>query len=132
MNILKLLDRLSDDSFFTRQASRSETLSDISAFGKKAAVAALPLGLAGLMSTSAKAETLTFDDPITAKKDALTDALQLALVLEYLEDEYYRVGLNSGTLIPTADRTVFMQISNHEAANVAFFRTGRASCGERG
>lgn len=129
MNILKLLDRLSDDSFFTRQTSRSETLSDISAFGKKAAVAALPLGLAGLMSTSAKAETLTFDDPITAKKDALTDALQLALVLEYLEDEYYRVGLNSGTLIPTADRTVFMQISKHEAAHVAFLKTTLTSLG---
>ncbi|MCX8525161.1 ferritin-like domain-containing protein [Chryseobacterium formosus] len=130
MNILKLLDKLSDDSFFTRQTSRSETFSDISAFGKKAAVAALPLGLAGLMSTNAKAETLTVNnDPITAKT-VLTDALQLALTLEYLEDEYYRIGLNAGTLIPTADRTVFMQISKHEAAHVAFLKATLTSLGE--
>lgn len=129
MNILKLLDRLSDDAFFTRQTSRSETLSDLSAFGKKTAAAALPLGLAGLMSTSAKAETLNDNDPIVAKKDALTDALQLALTLEYLEDEYYRMGLNAGTLIPTADRTVFMQISKHEAAHVAFLKSTLTSLG---
>lgn len=129
MNILKLLDRLSDDSFFTRQTSRSETLSDISAFGKKAAVAAVPLGLAGLMTTSVKAQTATDNVPGNAMKNALTDALQLALTLEYLEDEYYKLGLNAGTLIPTADRTVFMQISKHEAAHVAFLKTTLTSLG---
>lgn len=130
MNILKLLDKLSDDSFFTRQTSRSGSLSDISAFGKKAAVAALPLGLAGLMTTTAKAETFNDNVPGTAMKSALTDALQLALTLEYLEDEYYRIGLNTGTLIPTADRTVFMQISKHEAAHVAFLKATLTSLGE--
>lgn len=129
MNILKLLDRLSDDSFFTRQTSRSETLSDISAFGKKAAVSAVPLGLAGLMTTSVKAQTATGNVPGNAMKNALTDALQLALTLEYLEDEYYKLGLNAGTLIPTADRTVFMQISKHEAAHVAFLKTTLTSLG---
>lgn len=127
MNILKLLDRLSDDSFFTKQTSRSATLSDISAFGKKTAAAALPLGLVGLMATSAKAETL--NGPQNTMKNALTDALQLALTLEYLEDEYYREGLNAGTLIPTADRTVFMQISKHEAAHVAFLKSTLTSLG---
>ncbi|MFL9834526.1 ferritin-like domain-containing protein [Chryseobacterium terrae] len=130
MNILKLLDRLSDDSFFTKQTSRSGTLSDISAFGKKAAVAALPLGLAGLMTTNAKAETLNDNVPGETMKSALTDALQLALTLEYLEDEYYRMGLNAGTLIPTADRTVFMQISKHETAHVAFLKSTLTSLGE--
>lgn len=130
MNILKLLDRLSDDSFFTRITSRGETISDLSSFGKKAAVAALPLG-AALMSSNAKAETSTDNDnePIIAMKNALTDALQLALTLEYLEDEYYRIGLTTGTLIPTADRTVFMQISKHEAAHVAFLKSTLTSLG---
>ncbi|MFY1045103.1 ferritin-like domain-containing protein [Chryseobacterium sp. GP-SGM7] len=132
MNILKLLDKLSDDSFFTRQTSRSETLSDITAFGKKAAVAALPLGLAGLMSTNAKAETLTVNNDPIAAKSALTDALQLALTLEYLEDEYYRLGLNAlaGNLIPASDKAVFMQISKHEAAHVSFLKATLTSLGE--
>lgn len=57
MNILRLLDKLSHDKFFTTEASRLETLTNISLFGKKAAVAAVPLGLGTLMATPAKAET---------------------------------------------------------------------------
>ncbi|SDR09888.1 Ferritin-like domain-containing protein [Chryseobacterium soldanellicola] len=129
MNILKLLDRLSNDKFFTTEASRLETLTNIKDFGTKAAVAAVPLGLGSLMSTSAKAETLPPTGPGNTYKSALTDALQLALTLEYLEDEYYRMGLNTAGLIPNADKTVFMQISKHETAHVAFLKSTLTSLG---
>jgi hypothetical protein len=129
MNILKLLDKLSNDKFFTTESSRLETLTNIKDFGTKAAVAAVPLGLGSLMSTSAKAETLTPTGPGNTYKSALTDALQLALVLEYLEDEYYRIGLNTASLIPNADKTVFMQISKHETAHVAFLKSTLTSLG---
>lgn len=127
MNILKILDKLSDDKFFTGEASRLQTLTDIANFGKKAAVASVPLGLGVLMSTPAKAETTSTS--AVAFKTPLTDALQLALTLEYLEDEYYRMGLAKAGLIPTADRTVFSQISKHETAHVAFLRTALTSLG---
>ncbi|WPO81023.1 ferritin-like domain-containing protein [Chryseobacterium sp. JJR-5R] len=132
MNILKLLDRLSDDKFFTTEASRLETLSQISQFGKKAAVASIPLGLGALMTTSAKAQTTatTATVPGNAGKSALTDALQLALVLEYLEDEYYTKGLSTAGLIPSTDRPVFMQISKHESAHVAFLKSTLTSLGQ--
>ena len=114
MNILKLLDKLSDDKFFTKEASRLETISNLTSFGKKVAVAAVPLGLGAMMTTSVRAETTSNTTASSAVlKDALTDALQLALVLEYLEDEYYRMGLSKANLIPSADRTVFTQISKH-------------------
>ncbi|MCS3869916.1 rubrerythrin [Chryseobacterium ginsenosidimutans] len=129
MNILKLLDKLSDDKFFTTEATRLETLSNISAFGKKAAVAAIPLGLGALMTTPAKAETVDNVNGGPLFKTALTDALQLALVLEYLENEYYATGLAAGTLIPTADRVVFMQIAKHEAAHVVFLKNTLTSLG---
>jgi hypothetical protein len=45
------------------------------------------------------------------------------LVLEYLENEYYSIGLSTPGLIPNGDRTVFMQISKHESAHVAFKST---------
>jgi hypothetical protein len=93
MNILKLLDKLSDDKFFTTETSRLETLTNISSFGKKAAIAAVPFGLGALMTTPAKAETTDTTKNATFFKSALTDALQLALVLEYLENEYYALGL---------------------------------------
>lgn len=129
MNILKLLDKFSDDKFFTTEASRLETLTNISTFGKKAAIASVPLGLGLAMSTPAKAETQHVAVPGSFFKSALTDALQLALTLEYLENEYYAIGLSTASLIPNADRTVFMQISKHESAHVGFLKSTLTSLG---
>lgn len=130
MNLLKILDKLSDDKFFTTEASRLETITNMSTFGKKAATAAVPLGLGVLMSTPAKAETgNTFVSGNAYKKSSLTDALQLALVLEYLESEYYTEGLAKVGLIPNADRTVFMQIAKHESAHVTFLKSTLTSLG---
>lgn len=125
MNILRLLDKLSHDKFFTTEASRLETITNISLFGKKAAVAAVPLGLGTLMAAE------TADKPLTgtALKSTLTDALQLALILEYLENEYYAIGLSTAGLIPNADRPVFMQISKHESAHVGFLKSTLTSLG---
>ena len=54
---------------------------------------------------------------------AAVAVLQYALTLEYLEDEYYRLGLAASGLIPTTDRTIMSQISKHEAAHVALLKT---------
>lgn len=123
MNILKILDKLSSDKFL-KETSRVETLSTISSFGKKAAMAAIPAGSV-LMSNSAKAEIKKTNETMVAAefKNALTDALQLALTLEYLEDDYYKMGLAVATLIPAADKAVFMQISKHETSHVNFLKT---------
>ena len=129
MNLLNILDKLSDDQFFTKMTSRNEGLSDIANFGRKAAVASIPLGLGSFMATSAKAETTTTVASALSPASALTDALQLALVLEYLEDEYYRVGLATNGLIPSVDRVVFQQISKHETAHVAFLKAAISSLG---
>lgn len=125
MNILKILDKLSDDKFFSAETSRLDALTNITNFSTKAAIATIPLGLGTLLSAPATATTA-----YTARAGALTDALQLALILEYLEDEYYRMGLAAGGLIPSTDRTVFMQISKHETAHVSFLKATLTSLGE--
>jgi hypothetical protein len=48
--------------------------------------------------------------------------LNYALTLEYLEDDFYRLGLAAANLVPAADRTVITQISKHEAAHVALLK----------
>ncbi|MBC3787096.1 ferritin-like domain-containing protein [Spirosoma utsteinense] len=53
---------------------------------------------------------------------AAVGVLNYALTLEYLEDEYYRLGLAASGLIPTTDRTIMTQISKHEAAHVALLK----------
>ncbi|MBF8458067.1 ferritin-like domain-containing protein [Kaistella sp. G5-32] len=128
MNLLTILDKLSDDKFFSTETSRLGSLSQFSAFGKKAALAAIPLGLGSFMATSAKAETT--QEMGFAAASALTGALQLALTLEYLEDEYYRTGINTAGLIPAGDKVVFQQISKHETAHVAFLKSALTSLGE--
>lgn len=129
MNLLNILDKLSDDKFFTTETSRSGTLSQISNFGKKAAIAGIPLGLGSLMATSAKAETTTSSATALAPASVLSDALQLALTLEYLEDEYYARGIAASGLIPAGDRVVFQQIGKHETAHVAFLKAAITGLG---
>lgn len=124
MNILKLLDTIADQNIFSKTSTRSEALSEIGAFSKKAAAVALPLGLGTILSGNAKANTASVQSTNSvAAKSMLTDALQLALKLEYLEDDYYTQGLSMAGLIPAGDRIIFQQIVKHESAHVAFLKT---------
>lgn len=53
----------------------------------------------------------------------IVDVLNFALTLEYLEDEFYRTALNSGSLIPRNTQDIFGQISKHETAHVALLKS---------
>ena len=57
-----------------------------------------------------------------AQSTGVVAALNFALTLEYLEDEFYRLGLGTSGLIPAADRAIMTQISKHEIAHVALLR----------
>lgn len=46
------------------------------------------------------------------------DVLQFALLLEYLESDFYQRGMNATLLIPASDRTLFSTISTHETTHV--------------
>lgn len=48
--------------------------------------------------------------------------LQFALTLEYLEAEFYTLGMDAPGLIPAADRQIFATIRDHEIAHVEFLR----------
>jgi len=49
---------------------------------------------------------------------ATIDALQFALLLEYLESDFYTRGLAASNLIPATDRTVFNNLSAQETAHI--------------
>lgn len=121
MNILKFLESFANEDLMQSKGSRRDSFGQFSQLGKKLALAAVPFGLASL-STSAYAADIspTPSTPI--------GALQLALVLEYLEKEFYQMALDSG-VIPASenagrDLKVFQQISKHETSHVSFLISG--------
>lgn len=119
MNILKFLEPFTNENLMNGKASRRDSFNLFGHLGKNAALAAVPFGIAALTSSKA------FAADINPTPSTPIGALQLALVLEYLEKEFYIMGLASG-VIPTGgrDEKVFMQISAHETDHVSFLIAG--------
>ena len=85
------------------------------------------LAKSGKMAGALAIASVPFAFALTAKRASaqaggltqdIIDVLNFALTLEYLEDEFYRQGLDSG-IIASADLPIFQTIRAHEAAHVA-------------
>jgi len=109
-NILSDIEK-TDPEVFERLSPRRTVLKS---FGAKVAVAALPLAIASLFR-KAYGKTTT----------AVTDALNNALELEYMEFNFYHIANNITTvgLIPTADQPGFLTIEAHEKGHINFLKT---------
>ncbi len=122
MNILKFIESFTNENFMQSTGSRRDSFGQFKQLGKDFALASIPMGLLSMTSQTSTAATNTSaaETPITA--------LQLALKLEYLENEFYQLGLSSGVIPAGAnsgrDLKVFQQIAQHEASHVQFLITG--------
>lgn len=109
MNDHAILDPL-DPELTERPVSRRAALLRTGRMAGAAAVASMPVAF-GLMARRAFAQTGGLPEDIIA-------VLNFALTLEYLEDEFYGLGLDSG-IIPATDLPMFQTIRGHEAAHVS-------------
>jgi len=120
MNLIKIIDQLNLDNIdqeeFLKPAMRSELFKKAKDFSLKVALASVPFALAN-MPRVLKA----------ASMDVNTDVLNFALTLEYLEDEFYKMGLAAPSLIPDTDKIIMQTISKHESQHVKFLQTALAS-----
>lgn len=113
MNLQNILHQIekADPEVYERVSMRRDV---IRKWSKAFTLTAMPLALGSLFKTAYGRGT-----------DTVTDVLNFALTLEYLEAEFYTTGLAAPTLgIPTTgiDRLALQSISNDETAHVNFLK----------
>ena len=101
MNILKIIAEIDKTHNGSELMSRKDMFKHASSFGKKAALVALPLTVSGI-----------FNKSYGKTKESVAEVLNYALKLEYLEDEFYKMGLAATGLIPAERKAIFDQITS--------------------
>lgn len=119
MNLNQLLNILDlnnvDQDEVKTVAERRGFIKKAGDFSLKAALATVPLAM-------------TFMPKIArAQSSSIVGTLNFALLLEYLERDFYKMGLDASGLIPSSDRAIFSQIHKHEAAHVEFLKSALGS-----
>jgi hypothetical protein len=120
MNIFNLIESL-DSKQTTREdltalANRRDIFRKLGDFGKKLALGTLSVGAVTAASTHK-----------AMAADSASDILNFALLLEYLEAEFYVKGLDAGIIPSGTPEQVFMQISKHETQHVEFLKKALGS-----
>lgn len=118
MNIFKIIKDIEkvDSEVYDRLSSRRQAFSSFGSFGKKVALAAVPIAM-GTMFKKAYGQS----------GSSIADVLNYALTLEYLEAEFYQLGLDASGAIASENRAFFEDVRDHEVAHVAFLRTALQS-----
>lgn len=116
MNLFNIVEEIEkvDPEFNERVSPRRDAIKNITSFGSKVAVAALPFALGGLFK---KAYAAT-----PAAAASVTDVLNYALTLEYLESYFYNQGTAAAGLIPASDKAYIADITDDENAHVKFLQ----------
>ena len=117
MNFINILEKISDNKILEAKGSRRETLGKFKNAGKGIALASIPFALA---ASSNKTKAATFNMAAASMQASPTDVLNFALTLEYLERDFYQMGMDTNGLIPAEDRDVFGLILRHEVSHVDF------------
>lgn len=114
MNIFDIVQEIEkvDPEVYDRLNPRRAAIKNITSFGSKVAVAALPFAL-GTMFKRAYGQS----------SSSVVDVLNYALTLEHLEAAFYTQGLATSNLVPAANSTYLGLIKRDEVAHVKFLQT---------
>src|SRR6202012_1123096 len=95
MNLFGIIEEIEkvDPEFNERISPRRDAIKNMTSFGSKVAVAALPFALGSLFKKAYGAGSTS----------SVTDVLNYALTLEYLESYFYNQGTAASGLIPGSD-----------------------------
>ncbi|MCO5937328.1 ferritin-like domain-containing protein [Mucilaginibacter sp. RB4R14] len=113
MNLFNIIDEIEkvDPEIRDRLNPRRAAIKNITSFGSKVAVAAMPFAI-GTMFKKAYGQSST----------SVTEVLNFALTLEHLEAAFYNAGAAKAGLIPAADSAYLNLIKRDENAHVKFLQ----------
>lgn len=117
VNILKDIEEI-DPEFQDRTNPRRAAIKNMTGFGTKLALSALPFAIGGIFK-KAYGQTTT----------GVAGILNFALSLEYLEFEFYKAAVSSGIIPAGVDLVALTKIRDHEALHVNFLRTAITAAG---
>ena len=115
MNLFSIIEEIEkvDPEFPERISPRRDAIKNITSFGSKVAVAALPFAFATIFKRAYGQTT-----PVS-----VNSVLNFALQLEYLESYFYNQGVASPGLIHSGDMASFVTIQADENEHVAFLQS---------
>jgi hypothetical protein len=115
MNLFNIISEIEkvDPEIHERLSPRRDVIKNITSFGSKVAVAAMPFAL-GTMFKKAYGATPASD---------VVDVLNFALTLEHLEAGFYNTGTQSPNLIPASGSAYIGVVTRDENAHVKFLQT---------
>lgn len=115
MNLFGIIEEIEkvDPEFQDRISPRRAAIKNMTSFGSKVAVAAIPFYFSSLMK-KAYGQTVT---------PSVTDVLNYALKLEFLESAFYTAGVNSNIAFSATEKSYLTTIQGHEKAHVAFLQS---------
>jgi rubrerythrin len=116
MNLFNIIDEIEkiDPDFNDKLNPRRAAIKNITSFGSKVAMAAVPFALGTMLKRAYAA------DPAAP---SVVDVLNFALKLEYLESSFYNLGTAAGTKIPGATLPYFVTIRDDENQHVSVLKT---------
>lgn len=115
MNLFNIIEQIEkvDPEIAARMSPRRAAIKNITSFGSKVAIAAMPMAFATLFKRAYAA-----DAPV-----AVNDVLNFALTLEYLESYFYNQGAAASGLIPSSGASYIATIQADENEHVAFLKS---------
>ena len=124
-NIINEIENV-DPEIYQRLDGRRSAMKNFTKFSGKIALASLPIAFGSMLNKA-------YGSP-KGTTDAITDVLNFALTLEYIESEFYKKGYDAGvagTLAIPAGAPIgaIKTIRDHEIAHVAFLKTAITSLG---